>query len=158
MSEQIDTESKSSDEAVKMLLNKAYHLAELGRVWAISYRTYPGGIMLVVYDDKLSYEVDYLNPDHLAVVFAPQSREGYVDLCTASDIKGCQAWIFKYDSHHGRWSIEAWNKEIGNKAFAKLVLHFILDEFKKLPHPQTSRPAGPDLVHPFTQGKVVEAP
>ncbi|GAI71750.1 unnamed protein product [marine sediment metagenome] len=128
MSEQIDTESKSSDEAVKTLLNKAYQLAELGRVWATSHFTYAGVIMLMELGSNLSYEVYYLNPDHLAVVFAPESRETMVDLCSASDIKGCQAWIFKYDSHHGRWSIEAWNKQIGDRAFANLARHFVPDQ------------------------------
>ncbi|MBA7661424.1 hypothetical protein ES703_69441 [subsurface metagenome] len=106
---------------INELLAKAYQLAEGARLQCQYHRFDPGDIMITAFDSNLSYEVDYLKTLHYAVIISPESRQLSVDPCTMLGLKNCQAWLFKYDSQHSRWSAEAWNGSIGDKAFAKLA-------------------------------------
>ncbi|GAI78905.1 unnamed protein product, partial [marine sediment metagenome] len=103
------------------LVAKAYYFAERGRLHTFTSRYYGGDIMVLDFDSILSYHVHYLKPDHYAVIIAPETRQLAVDSCTMEGLANCQAWIFKYDSQHAKWSVEAWNGSIGDRAFAKLA-------------------------------------
>ncbi|MBA7541151.1 hypothetical protein ES705_33458 [subsurface metagenome] len=107
------------------LVSKAYDLAESARLQLNYHLFYPGDIMIMDFDENLSYEVDYLKLHHYAIIIEPASRQLAVDPCTMVGIKNCQAWIFQYDNHHSRWSIEAWNGNIGDKAFSKLARNLL---------------------------------
>ncbi|GAI62780.1 unnamed protein product [marine sediment metagenome] len=103
------------------LLVKAYELAERGRLQTQRQHYQPGNIIILDFDANLSYHVDYLKVHHYAVIIAPETRQLSVDSCTMIGLKNCQAWIFKYDRQHAKWSVEAWNGSTGDKAFAKLA-------------------------------------
>jgi len=103
------------------LVAKAYYFAERGRLHTFTERYKPGGIMVFDFDSILSYHVHYLKRHYYAVIIAPETRQLAVDSCTMQGLKNCQAWIFKYDSQHAKWSVEAWNASTGDKAFAKLA-------------------------------------
>jgi len=109
---------------ILQLLAKAYQLAEDARLQLNYHRFDPGGIMVLDFDSNLKYEVDYLKPHHYVIIISPDSRQLAVDPCTMIGLVNCQAWIFKYDYHHAKWSIEAWNKNTGDKAFAKLARQY----------------------------------
>ncbi|GAI94122.1 unnamed protein product [marine sediment metagenome] len=103
------------------LVAKAYHFAETARLHTFTERYKPGNYMVLDFDSILSYHVSYLKRNHYAVIICPESRQlgPYPEAIVG--IKNCQAWIFKYDNQHAKWSVEAWNASIGDKAFAKLA-------------------------------------
>ncbi|MBA7577417.1 hypothetical protein ES708_19269 [subsurface metagenome] len=111
------------------LVSKAYELAECGRLQTFTFHFHGGDIIIEDFDSILSYDVHYLKPDHYAVIIAPETRQLAVDSCTMEGLANCQAWIFKYDRHHAKWSVEAWNGSIGDKAFAKLARHLMSPPF-----------------------------
>ncbi|MBA7592926.1 hypothetical protein ES708_35128 [subsurface metagenome] len=107
------------------LVNKAYGLAESARLLLRRGRYLPGDIMIFEPYSTLVENVSYLKLHHYAVIIEPASRQLGVDPCTMVGLKNCQAWIFKYDNQHFRWSIEAWNGSIGDKAFSKLARNLL---------------------------------
>jgi hypothetical protein len=61
-----------------------------------------------------------LCPDTYAVVALPpdssgMAREGFLDL-----LEYFQGWLFRYDRHHARWSLEARSEEEGTSEFIRL--------------------------------------
>ncbi|GAI77555.1 unnamed protein product [marine sediment metagenome] len=124
MSEQLDQEQQTYSIAVANALSVALDLAEQAR---IKVKTDPcplGGGFAAFSDDNLSgFAYDLKSPYFVAVLwqtgdkFLPDPEDG-------RGLKNCQAWILKYESHHAKWSVEAYNAEIGNKSFAKLAREY----------------------------------
>ncbi|GAI71963.1 unnamed protein product [marine sediment metagenome] len=125
MSMELDQETKAQQPASQQSLGIALNLAEQAR---IKVKTDPcplGGGFAAFSDDNLSgFAYDLKSPYFVAVLwqtgdkFLPDPEDG-------RGLKNCQACILKYESHHAKWSVEAYNAEIGNKSFAKLVRKYI---------------------------------
>ncbi|MBA7543262.1 hypothetical protein ES705_35592 [subsurface metagenome] len=127
MSEAIDTETKSYSQAIDKLLTEVYRVAEVARVSGIKEPLLRGsefawhswdGFVVAGRELRHGYflvlaysDTDGLNPD-------PFTRAG---------LKDRQAWILKYDRHYSRWSVEAWNKSIGDRAFSQLAPRLLSD-------------------------------
>ena len=127
MSEVTDAETKSYSQAIDKLLTEVYRVAEVARVSGIKEPLLRGsefawhswdGFVVAGRELRHGYflvlaysDTDGLNPD-------PFTRAG---------LKDCQAWILKYDRHYSRWSVEAWNKSIGDRAFSQLAPRLLSD-------------------------------
>ncbi|GAI68014.1 unnamed protein product [marine sediment metagenome] len=127
MSEVIDTETKSYGEASNHLLTKAYQLAEQARIQSITKPLPQGGGFSGFSDDNLQGYAISGKPDYFVAVLYKDTTNWMPDPEDGRQLKNCQAWILKYDRQHARWSVEAWNGSIGNKAFAKLARRFLAD-------------------------------
>ncbi|GAI08889.1 unnamed protein product, partial [marine sediment metagenome] len=66
-------------------------------------------------------ESHYLKPGYFLALFYDETKTQDPDPYTERGLKHCQAWIFKYDRHHAKLSIEARNTEIGDRSFSQLA-------------------------------------
>jgi hypothetical protein len=127
MSEALDQETKRQGEAINQLLIRAYHLAERGRLQTVYCPVPAGGILLLGDEDDRHYEVVYLKPNFFAVSISNASESKYPGSFTIHALNRCQAWIFHYNRHYAKWSVEAWNAETGNRSFSKLARRLTTD-------------------------------
>ncbi|GAI69473.1 unnamed protein product, partial [marine sediment metagenome] len=78
-------------------------------------------------DDHLQGYAISGKPDYFVAVLYNPATHWLPDPEDGRQLKNCQAWILKYDRHYSRWSVEAWNKSIGDRAFSKLARRLLAD-------------------------------
>ena len=125
MSEQIDTRTSIYGQVMQQVLNHVLYHAEDFRTKRLSGEMPKESTYLVTGDNQ-----GFIN-------LMPLKKNRYLALCyDLSDlpdkpmndkllIKHSDAWILYYDSHYAKWSVEAWNKQTGNKKFIKLYYSLI---------------------------------
>ncbi|MBA7577364.1 hypothetical protein ES708_19215 [subsurface metagenome] len=107
--------------AMKDPLEIARELAEGTRLQGMTEPIPRGEQIAGYWDNNLMWESHYLKPSYFLALFYDKAKATNPDPYTERGLKDCQAWIFKYDSHHAKWSIEARNAEIGNRSFSQLA-------------------------------------
>ncbi|GAI73586.1 unnamed protein product, partial [marine sediment metagenome] len=99
-------------------------LTEQTRIQSMTEPIPRGFPVATYYDGDLNWESHYLKSGYFLALFYDETKTEDPDPYTEPGLKHCQAWIFKYDRHHAKWSVEAYNAEIGNKSFAKLAREY----------------------------------
>ncbi len=121
MSEVIDAETKSYDKAMSQLLALVILHAERARIKKLTEEAPRSAIYFASLDADLGLQIRDLKKGYcLAYVY---NRAALPELLLKNRqlLKYSIAWILHYDSQHARWSVEAWNDTIGNRAFDKLA-------------------------------------
>ena len=124
MSEQLDQKTQAYQTAIEKGLDVALRLAEQARIKAETDPCPNSGGFAGFADDNLSAVAYDLTPPYFVALLSQTGTSFFADPEDGRSLKNCQAWILKYDSHHARWKVEAWNTEIGNKAFAQLAREY----------------------------------
>jgi len=102
-------------------LEIARELAEATRLQSMTEPIPRGEQIASYWDNNLMWESHYLKPSYFLTLFYDEAKAKNPDPYTERGLKHCLAWIFKYDSHHAKWEVEAWNAEIGNRSFSQLA-------------------------------------
>ncbi|GAI59749.1 unnamed protein product [marine sediment metagenome] len=121
MSEALDQETQTYANALNEVLSTARELIEQNRIRGLTEPVQRGEEVAVYFDGNLSGEIHYLKPDYFLALFYEDTKVKSPDPYTERGLKDCQAWIFKYDRQHSRWSVEAFNAETGNRSFSQIA-------------------------------------
>ncbi len=127
MSEQPDPETQAYSSAMVKALSLAIHVAEQARIKAMTDPCPNGGGFAGFADDNLDAVAYDLTPPYFIALLSQTGKSLLTDPEDGRSLKDCQAWILQYHSHHAKWTVEASNTEIGNKAFAKLTRRLSTD-------------------------------
>ncbi|MBA7669526.1 hypothetical protein ES703_77657 [subsurface metagenome] len=121
MSEALDQETESYCERLHALLNVVFEVAEATRILGMEEPLFRGGEIASHLGRGLVAAVQELKTGYFLALFYDDTEVLNPDPFTRTGLKDCLAWIFKYDSHHSKWSVEAWNEETGDRSFSKLA-------------------------------------
>jgi hypothetical protein len=125
MSEVINAETKRDSCYFNRILARALELTEQTRIQGMSEPLPRGENIIGYWNDNLFWEAHYLKPGYFLALFYDLRQTKRPDPYTRAGLKGCQAWILKYDSQHSRWSVEVWNAELGNGLFSELARQMV---------------------------------
>ncbi|GAJ15160.1 unnamed protein product [marine sediment metagenome] len=121
MSEALDQETDSYNERLSALLEVVFDVAEATRILGAEEPLFRGGSLDRHSMSNYIVSGQELKPGYFLVV-AHDGVKGFTpDPFTRYGLKDCLAWILRYDSHHSRWSVEAWSVEKGDRSFSKLA-------------------------------------
>jgi hypothetical protein len=117
MSEQLDQATKTFREDSETLLTQALFHAEAFRVNRATKDLPDSTIYRVSLDANRRFNLQYLRYNHYLVTLYHSDPPGAQDLHNRRHLGYPESWLLKYDSHHARWKVEAWNRIDGNKGF-----------------------------------------
>ncbi|MBA7541152.1 hypothetical protein ES705_33459 [subsurface metagenome] len=121
MSEVLDRETQAYHRGIKEALAIALQLTETARIQSISELLPRGEKIIGYWKDNLFWEAHYLKPDYFLGLFYDKAQVNNPDPYTRKGLNYTDAWIFKYDNHYAKWTVEAWNAETGNLSFSRLA-------------------------------------
>jgi hypothetical protein len=121
MSEHLDQATQYHQVANQEALNIVLQLTEKARIQSITKPLPKGGGFAAFADDNLSAFACDLKPPYFVAVLWHTGDKFLPDFEDGRSLKNCLAWILRYDSHHAKWSVEAWNKQQGNRSFSRLA-------------------------------------
>ncbi|MBA7590029.1 hypothetical protein ES708_32128 [subsurface metagenome] len=121
MSKAQEQEAYRRIKAMKDPMAIARELTELTRIQSITEPIPRGCPVGTYFDGDLNWESHYLKPGYFLALFYNEPKTEDPDPYTGRGLRGCQAWIFKYDRQHSRLTIEARNVELGNRSFSQLA-------------------------------------
>jgi len=121
MSEQLDQETQNFSRNLDKLLDVVCQVAETTRVLGMKEPLFRGGEFAHHSAGNLVVAGQELKPGYFLVLYYDNAEDLNPDPFTRAGLSNCLAWILKYDNHHSRWSIEAWNESISDRSFSKLA-------------------------------------
>jgi hypothetical protein len=96
-------------------------LAEQTRIQSMTEPIPRGEVVATYWNENSLWESHYLKPDYFLTLLYDERKTEDPDPYTERGLKHCQAWIFRYDRHHSRLSMQARNVEMGDRSFSQLA-------------------------------------
>jgi hypothetical protein len=127
MSEQLDQEQEAYSTVMGEALDIALRLADQTRVQSITESIPRGYAVAYYFEDNKTWETYYLKPGYILALFYDDTIAEHTDPFTRRGLEHTDAWILRYDSHYSKWHVDAWNKELANRSFAKLARRLTTD-------------------------------
>ncbi len=121
MSEALDQETQNFNRNLDEVLDVVCQVAEATRVLGMEEPLFRGGEIARHLGRGLVAAVQELKAGYFLALFYDDTEVLNPDPFTRTGLKDCLAWILKYDSHHSKWSVEAWNEETSDRSFSKLA-------------------------------------